>query len=38
MDEFIVKLKKTNYMVNGRYKGMLIEYIYKVIKTTILII
>ena len=33
MDEFIVKLKKTNYMVNGRYKGMLIEYIYKVIKS-----
>jgi len=32
MDEFIIKLKKINYMMNGKYKAMLIEYIYKVIK------
>ena len=32
VDEFIYKLKKVNYMMNGRYRQMLIEYIYKVIK------
>ena len=33
VDEFIYKLKKVNYMMNGRYRQMLIEYIYKVIKS-----
>ena len=31
-DQFIIKLKNINYLINGGYKQMLIEYIYKLIK------
>ena len=31
-EEFNIKLKKINYLINNRFKSMLIEYIYKVIK------
>ena len=31
-DEIILKLKKINYLMNGRYRAMLIEYVFKVIK------
>ena len=31
-EEFNIKLKKINYLLNNRFKSMVIEYIYKVIK------
>ena len=31
-DEFNNKLKRINYTMNGKYKNMMIEYVYKVIK------
>ena len=32
-DEFNNKLKRINYLMNGKYKTMMIEYVYKVIKS-----
>ena len=31
-DDIIMKLKKINYLMNGKYRAMIIEYIYKVLK------